>query len=878
MKTWSHKAFVFFLVPSLFCSIGNLVAQEEKQPETLIELAKKEFGVLARAEIKFFEHAATGKVAKYEAKTEPNRIRGKCVKWLLEDSNARELLPKDAERIGAIGAKFDRVSIRNAKFPFSLSFLNCEFQGLDFLYCELDSLHLNGSKMGGFGLIRCEVENFVYLNRIEARIASCSYTKVGKNFFLVDAKVASSISLENAEIGEGLHLDRAEIRSINLTRAKISYSLEMQDAKFGKEANEPTPDNEKKPDEMTPAEIAKALNRPTGDAIKANELMIGRNLKFSTKTWINGNAEFESLQANAITMSGSAGLNMVINGRLNLSRANIKSKVDLRFTRINNPNGDSLFAEKLTVGHELNLEKIECKGEVRMPTLVVGDDLVLKRGKFESNRKHALFLQRAQIAGSAYLDFVQCSSGDINFGNAKINGQMSFAGAKVDSGNQYAIYGQGMEIGAELIFLNGFEAKGQLQLSETTAREIWLSNSHYSNPKNPESYAVYLNSIETKFLSAANVKCDGEFRMIAAKVGQIMLKSGLFNNPGKNAIVISNCDFETGIRINEGFESIGHVSLGGNRVKSSIRIEQAKFNNPRKLPLERYSEALRLSGTTVEGSVEIIGSEIIGGLSLANLKASGPLVVQDLTNSDNCVMDFRNADVGSFHDDEQSWPVAGNLYVHGFKFERIGDESPKDAQSRLDWLGRISDDRFTAEPYEHLAKVLDESGRQDDATAILIAKAKRQGEQSAMFSGQGFWYRVLGPLIGYGYQPWRALWIGLVIIIFGWIIFTVGEKFRIVTPSKEAEHVFEANEHRLSSDYPVFEGLMYSIDVFVPLLDLHQANYWMPSAKRGRVLIKTKLFEVRTGRILRVYFWFQIFAGWTLTTLLVSALSGILRL
>ncbi len=59
---------------------------------------------------------------------------------------------------------------------------------------------------------------------------------------------------------------------------------------------------------------------------------------------------------------------------------------------------------------------------------------------------------------------------------------------------------------------------------------------------------------------------------------------------------------------------------------------------------------------------------------------------------------------------------------------------------------------------------------------------------------------------------------------------------------------------------PAFHALVYSIDVFVPLIDLCQAKFYLP--KDGWV---------------QVYHWVHIGAGWVLSTLLAVGLTGLVR-
>jgi hypothetical protein len=82
--------------------------------------------------------------------------------------------------------------------------------------------------------------------------------------------------------------------------------------------------------------------------------------------------------------------------------------------------------------------------------------------------------------------------------------------------------------------------------------------------------------------------------------------------------------------------------------------------------------------------------------------------------------------------------------------------------------------------------------------------------------------------------------------------------------------------------------------MFVPLVDLRQAAYWLPSAKpsadpnaeqkakpgakqdRGHDDSKGKKVSISV-RLLRLYTWFHILAGWILTTLLFAGLSGLVK-
>jgi hypothetical protein len=129
---------------------------------------------------------------------------------------------------------------------------------------------------------------------------------------------------------------------------------------------------------------------------------------------------------------------------------------------------------------------------------------------------------------------------------------------------------------------------------------------------------------------------------------------------------------------------------------------------------------------------------------------------------------------------------------------------------------------------------------------------------------------VFGKVTGYGHRPWRPFWLGLVVIAIGWAVFWLGFQ----TPGVMAS----------TKDTPAHakpNAIIYSIDLFVPVIDLRQATLWQPDPdKKGTVTIqrlKSNPTVPVSGRCLRWWMWFHIAAGWVLTTLFVVGLTGLIR-
>jgi hypothetical protein len=193
--------------------------------------------------------------------------------------------------------------------------------------------------------------------------------------------------------------------------------------------------------------------------------------------------------------------------------------------------------------------------------------------------------------------------------------------------------------------------------------------------------------------------------------------------------------------------------------------------------------------------------------------------------------------------------------------------------------------RYITQPYTQLASVYRAIGQDEQANDVLVARAERLGELAPAFSAQGLWYRYLGRLIGYGYEPFRAIKIGLVIIAVGAFVFAVGAHRNLMSETKLAERVL-SNENEsgvVSSTYPRFNAIVYSLDVFLPFVDLNQVCYWIPGEKLSKPRVSRNCFmhigrySVKWSSVLHGYLWFQTLAGWTLCTLLAAAVTGIVQ-
>jgi hypothetical protein len=86
----------------------------------------------------------------------------------------------------------------------------------------------------------------------------------------------------------------------------------------------------------------------------------------------------------------------------------------------------------------------------------------------------------------------------------------------------------------------------------------------------------------------------------------------------------------------------------------------------------------------------------------------------------------------------------------------------------------------------------------------------------------------------------------------------------IMQPVKDKPKDYAMGQ-RCPQNIPCFNPVIYSLDVFLPIVDLRQESYWLPVAnlpKRGLV---------------EYYYWLHVTLGWVFTTLSVAGLTGLVK-
>jgi hypothetical protein len=433
------------------------------------------------------------------------------------------------------------------------------------------------------------------------------------------------------------------------------------------------------------------------------------------------------------------------------------------------------------------------------------------------------------------LVFTKCIfEDDINLRFAETR-SLLFSGSRIRS-----FQGERLTVKGMLYFNEGLDARGLINLAGARIDgNLDLSNGYFINKKGK---VIQCNRIEVggSVLFDQGFKAEGEVQIIDGMIrGNLSCRRGMFLNNGKDTLSADRIKVGGSVFINGGFTSDGFVRLPGAEINGQLNFENSVF----------------------------IGTHR-NGVFAQNLTVNEGLFWRGVTCTNLTELTLAHARAGQLCDDAPSWPAQGNLIIDGFLYREIASSSPTDVDSRSDWLRRQPLQPFRPQPYEQLAAVLKSSGFEEEARSILIDKQRNRLRYGNVNRRSYYWNKLLGLTIGYGYRPHRSLLFMAVFLFIGTILFEIGFKNDAIAPTNVV--VISREEYilhrRIPEAYPSFNALVYSLDAFLPIVDLHQSSHWLPNKNRGAF-----------GIFLFWYMRFHIMLGWILTSLAVIGFSGIVR-
>ena len=438
---------------------------------------------------------------------------------------------------------------------------------------------------------------------------------------------------------------------------------------------------------------------------------------------------------------------------------------------------------------------------------------------------------------------------------AEIIGQLICRGTQLTGAdsNGDALVAEGMKAGSVLL-TGGFTAAGAVRLPGAEITSQLNCSGAQLTGADSDGDALVADGMKAggdvfltgRFTAAGVVRLHG-----ADITGQLGCRGAQLTGADSdgNTLVADGMKVGEDVFLDGGFTAAGTVSLNSTRVGGSVYLAPAALADEDRVALDaaraQISGKLRWAPSApVSGQVNLEGATV------------GQL-------EDNWARNRPNG----------HWPADGRLHLDGFTYGRFGGMRQATVEQRLAWIRSQYQPRaghgpadFATQPYEQLAVVYRQSGQDDQARKVAIARRADLRKYGNLNPYRRFGNWFLDWTIKYGYQTWRA-GVGLAAVFVVFLMLSIlGQRQHVIVPIGEIEGLHSVpSATQCTSEYPCFYPAGYTVDTVVPIINVHQADYWGPDGHAPWGWVWVGGTWIATG------------LGWALATLLVAGYTGLVR-
>ena len=447
-------------------------------------------------------------------------------------------------------------------------------------------------------------------------------------------------------------------------------------------------------------------------------------------------------------------------------------------------------------------------------------------------------------------------AGPLQVSAADITGSFSCRGARLAGHYQDgdALVGDGIKVGGDVFLDGGFTAAGAVRLPGADITGQLNCRGAELTGHDQDGDALVADGIKV----GGDVVLDREFtaagavRLLGADItGQLNCRGARLTGQNQDGKALDASGMKVGgdVFLEREFTAAGAISLNSAHVGGSVSLRP----------------------TTLAGAGEV-------ALTAAKVQIVGHLrwmPRQRVLGSVN----LEGATVGQLDDDWSRdrangyWPVGGLLNLDGLTYGRFGGDQQATVEQRLAWIrsqykqpADSGSAIFGTQPYEQLAAVYRQAGQDDQARKVAIARRADPRKYGKLNPYRRFGNWFLDWTIKYGYQTWRAA-VGLAAVFVVFLALSIlAQRQGVMVPIGEIEGLHAVpSATQCTSEYPCFYPVAYTVDTVIPIINVHQADYWGPDGHAPWGWAWVGLTWVATA------------AGWALATLLVAGYTGLVR-
>lgn len=736
---------------------------------------------------------------------------------------------------------------------------------------ETINLHSSGVQLSG-----ARIEGFLDLSAVTLRapliMRRCFFAASGeeRSFINMIACTASIIEISSSYLPAVNASGLTVTTYLNLNQSVIKGAVNLQSAQIAKQLA------------FTGLEIATttdstlALNADRlvvdGDAYLERCLVPTGGVRFNG-AHISGNVYAPQMLLQGQDQTGTAlnGENLRVDGVLvlneltattgavRLAGARVLGQFQCNASSVSGVDCDgySLVADELVVGSSLMASRLIASGPVRLPSAVIGRQLILSGAHIKGFAPDgfSLELTDCSVGFGLFLEHDFRVEGSINLRGMMVGRTLRLATATIENAKEVAVSVDmsNISIRHDLVLqntvcggavaLDSAAIGGNLCLRASSIAQTLASRGTFCAARTRVEGDVDLGpdlTLEGRLILRGAL-VGGDLRCTAARVGAAL---------GKLAFDAKAIEVSGDVHFDGHFSTAGNVDLSRGQVRGSLVVEAAQFGD------------FAARGLVVEDS-------------LVWRPRSRPTTTVDLTR----------AKFGNINDDgdhpEANWPQDGRLHLDQLTYAYFEGDAPGTAASRLRWLRQQYGDavpagRFSTHPYEQLTAVYRAQGDEKSAREVAIARRNDARRFGTLSHAERFRSKVSDLTIGHGFDPFRT--ISALVVIYLAMTFTywcaqqesgslTNERVNIIVAATGDSAVTAQfrNARFASGEYPSFYPALYALDNVVPILSLRQSETWRINASAPHGLLVSILNIAASV------------AGWLLSTIAVLGLTGLIR-
>ncbi|MER6786962.1 hypothetical protein ABT330_20485 [Streptomyces sp. NPDC000658] len=505
-------------------------------------------------------------------------------------------------------------------------------------------------------------------------------------------------------------------------------------------------------------------------------------------------------------------------------------------TRCNIPAG--IKGSQLHTHHNFYLDGSSFSAEVCLKSARIDGQLGLEGAHLRQGS--SLVAGAITVGQGAYFSGMR-AEGRIHFGGAQITAKFDMRGAQLaGSASGEALYAPRIQVHGNLLLERNFTAEGTVDLTNATiSGDLKCSGGHFKKGSIGETMERCLDLARVEvgqhiYLSDGFSATGTVYLADAVIGGTLNCEGGTFDNPADTAI------YAPGIKVGR------DVML--TKSTAAPALDQSGFMARGKVVLSgaQINAKLDFSGGRFLSSGEREESLLGRGMRVGSLIFDNNFLCQGLVDIRRTTIEGELRGISAV--DPRKIKIAGMAY------RSTGDTD--DAEAQIAWLVQVT---YSSQIYRQLASVYAAEGDEGAAKSVLIAgRESRRRSRKKPRRYKRYTELPLKWFVNYGYSPFRVLiWLGFFELIGGVIFIALSDDMTLAPLYKGSSVSAEGSS--MSSWHPEFQPWIYTADLLLPVVDLQQNRFWIPT---------------HAAEWLSAAF---IIIGWTLATALVVGLGSVFR-